>query len=69
MKKYYENDLAKADVYALKSQGQRFQKLSINLALMRKVHFLLKSGFAFIGFFILLEVGYPITIAVNFVYR
>ena len=36
--------------------------------LLRKVQFLLKSGFQVIAFFILLEVGYLVAIIVNFVY-
>ena len=36
---------------------------------MRKVEFLLKSDFQVIAFFIPLEVGYPIIIVVNFVYK
>ena len=37
--------------------------------LLKKVHFLLKSGFQVTAFFILLEVGYLATIVVNFVYK
>ena len=37
--------------------------------LLRKVHFLLKSGFPVTVFLILLEVGYFATIGVNFAYN
>ena len=40
-----------------------------NSDLLTKVHFLLKSGFQVIIFFILLEVGYFVTIVVSFVYK
>ena len=40
-----------------------------NSHLLTKVHFLLKSGFQVIIFFILLEVGYFVTIVVSFVYK
>ena len=46
----------------LSPQGCRFEKL-------RKVHFLLKSEFLVIGLFVLLEVGYLLTMVVTFVYR
>ena len=36
---------------------------------MRKAHFLLKSGFQVIAFFMLWEVGNIVTTAVNFVYK
>ena len=36
---------------------------------MTKVHFLLKNGFQVKVFFILLDVGYLVTIALNFVYK
>ena len=37
--------------------------------LLRKVHFPLKSDLPVIGFFILLEQRYLVTIVVNFVYK
>ena len=37
--------------------------------LLRKVHFLLKSVFKVIAFFIIFEVGYLVIIVVNFVYK
>ena len=37
--------------------------------LLRKVDFLLKSGFQDIVFFVRLEVGYLVIIFVNFVYK
>ena len=40
-----------------------------NSHLLTKVHFLLKSGFQVIIVFILLEVGYFVTIVVSFVYK
>ena len=48
-------------VTVLKSQGQGFKKLSV---------FLLKNGFQVIeNFLTLLELGYFVTIVVNFVYK
>ena len=41
----------------------------LNDHLLRKAHFLVKSGFPLIGYFILLEVGYLIKAAINFVYK
>ena len=37
--------------------------------LLRRLDFLLKSGFQVIAFFILLEVGYLVITVVNFVYK
>ena len=58
---------------ALKPQGQGFESCQVitshKFNLLRKVDFLLESGFQVIAFFILLEVGYLVTIVVNFVYK
>ena len=58
---------------ALKPQGQGFESCQVITShifnLLRKVDFLLESGFQVIAFFILLEVGYLVTIVVNFVYK
>ena len=54
----------------LKPERQGFEKLLIasdRTNLIRKVYFLLKSGFQVIAFSIIIEAGYLVTIAVNFV--
>ena len=56
----------------LKLQGQRVEKLSIasnKSDLLSKLDFFLKSGFQVIMFFIVLEVGYHVTIVVSFIYK
>ena len=57
----------------LQPQGQVFEKL-LALAFdksnfLRKVDFLLKSGFQVKASFILLEIGYFVIIVVNFIYK
>ena len=57
---------------SLTPQGQRFGKLSItfdNSNSLRNAHFLLKSGFQVVAFFIFLDVAYLVTVVVNLGYK
>ena len=57
---------------SLTPQGQRFGKLSItfdNSNSLRNAHFLLKSGFQVVAFFIFLAVAYLVTVVVNLGYK
>ena len=68
--KFCENSLS-ADIKAAGTEILKVLQLiaSDKSNLPRKVHFLLKSVFQVIGFFVILKVGYLVKIVVRFVYK
>ena len=68
--KFCENSLS-ADIKAAGTEILKVLQLiaSDKSNLLRKVHFLLKSVFQVIGFFVILKVGYLVKIVIRFVYK